>query len=336
MRKRPAPKAPQQLLDAGDRQGMVALANAFLDWCRVHNFSAVTVENHLRYLKAFIGWAELRGVTRPMEVTRLILERYQRWLFQHRKANGDPLSFATQKCYLVPLRSWFKWLARQNHVLYNPAADLELPKLHQAVPSNVLTAREAELVLAQPNITDTFGLRDRAILETFYSTGMRRLELAALGVYDIDRDRGTVHIHQGKGKKDRVVPIGDRALHWVERYRLEARPKLLVSGTVTEVLFITHFGEPFQLDRLTRLVQEYVEAADIGKRGSCHMFRHTVATLMLEAGCDIRYIQMMLGHASLNTTEIYTRVSIRKLVETHRAMHPATKKPSPAPARPVE
>src|SRR6516162_6534991 len=103
MRKRPAPKAPQQLLDAGDRQGMVALANAFLDWCRVHNFSAVTVENHLRYLKAFIGWAELRGVTRPMEVTRLILERYQRWLFQHRKANGDPLSFATQKCYLVPL-----------------------------------------------------------------------------------------------------------------------------------------------------------------------------------------------------------------------------------------
>jgi integrase/recombinase XerD len=336
MRKRPAAKIPKQFRTDGDPQGMAALGNAFLEWCRVHNYSDCTTANLHRYIKGFIEWADLRGVNRPNEVTRAILERYQRWLFQYRKANGDPLTFSTQTCYLAPLRSWFKWLAKQNHILFNPASELELPKQHQLVPGNILTAKEAELVLAQPNVASVVGLRDRAILEVFYSTGMRRLEVAALGIYDIDRERGTVHIHLGKGRKDRVVPIGDRALQWVERYRLEARPRLIVSGMPTDVLFLTQAGEPIPLDRLTALVQQYVETTDIGKHGSCHMFRHTCATLMLENGCDLRYIQMMLGHANLNTTEIYTRVSIKKLVENHRATHPANMKPSPPHGQAVE
>lgn len=132
-----------------------------------------------------------------------------------------------------------------------------------------------------------------------------------------------IHIHQGKGKKDRVVPVGDRALHWIDRYQQDARPKLLVSGRPTTVLFLTHHGEEFTLYRLSQLVQEYIAAADIGKKGSCHTLRHTMATLMVEAGCDIRFLQVILGHASLKTTEIYTQVSIRKLVEVHRATHPA-------------
>ena len=168
------------------------------------------------------------------------------------------------------------------------------------------------MVMTQPDVADPLGLRDRAILETFYSTGMRRLELAGLGVYDIDRDRQTIHIHRGKGKKERVVPVGERALHWIDRYQQDARPKLLVSGRATNVLFLTHHGEEFTLYRLSQLVQEYITAADIGKKGSCHTLRHTMATLMVEAGCDIRFLQVILGHASLKTTEIYTQVSIRK------------------------
>lgn len=329
MRKRITARPKKAFPVAGDPDGFTALCNQYMEWGRVHNFSDHTIDHAFRYLGAFVQWAEARGLTKPGEVTKPILERYQRWLFHYRKLNGEPLSFSTQKCYLVPLRSWFRWLARNNHIAFNPASELELPKQTQALPKDILTAAEADLVMSRPDVGDPLGLRDRAILETFYSTGMRRLELAGLGVYDIARDRGTVHIHQGKGKKDRVVPLGERALHWIDRYQQEVRPKLLVSGKATNILFLTHHGEEFTLYRLSQLVQEYIAAADIGKKGSCHTLRHTMATLMVEAGCDIRFLQVMLGHASLKTTEIYTQVSIRKLVEVHRATHPA-KLPKPA------
>ena len=166
------------------------------------------------------------------------------------------------------------------------------------------------------------GLRDRAILEIFYSTGMRRSELMGLGLFDLDRERGTVMIRQGKGKKDRMIPIGERAITWIDRYQTRVRPELVIErGNTT--LFLTQAGEAFTPDRLTQLVRGYVKAADIGKTGSCHLLRHTMATLMLENGADIRYIQAMLGHAELSTTQIYTQVSIRKLKEIHSATHPA-------------
>jgi integrase/recombinase XerD len=322
--------------DRTDPQGMAALCHAYLEWGQVHNYSDHTINHQLRYLNAFIAWASDRGLLRPGEVTKAILERYQRWLFHYRKEDGDPLSFATQKAYLVPVRMWFKWLARHNHILYNPASELELPKPCRTLPRNILTASEAELVMNQPDVHDTLGLRDRAILETFYSTGMRRVELSNLTLYDIDRERGTVLVNQGKGKKDRIIPIGDRALAWVEKYKQESRPKLLVGGKPTDLLFLTHFGEAFTLDRLSQMVQQYIAAADLGKQGSCHMFRHTMATLMLENGCDLRFIQMMLGHANLSTTQIYTQVSIKKLVEMHRATHPARLERSPGEAADVQ
>jgi integrase/recombinase XerD len=336
MRKRTTPKPKKAFRATGDPQGMAALCNSYLEWGRVHNFSAHTIDHAYRYLGAFIAWAEARGLSKPAEVTKPILERYQRWLFHYRKQNGDPLSFSTQKCYLVPLRSWFRWLARNNHIPFNPASELELPKQGQRLPKDILTTAEAELVMGQPDVTDPLGLRDRAILETFYSTGMRRLELAGLGVYDIDRERQTIHIHQGKGKKDRVVPVGERALFWIGRYQNEARPKLLVSGRATNILFLTHHGEEFTLYRLSQLVKGYIVAAETEKTGSCHTLRHTMATLMVEAGCDIRFLQVILGHASLKTTEIYTQVSIRKLVEVHRATHPAKLNARPAEAAAVD
>jgi len=177
---------------------------------------------------------------------------------------------------------------------------------------------------------EAIGIRERAMLETLYSTGMRRSELAGLSVFDIDR--GTVMIRQGKGKKDRMIPIGERALHWIERYQLEVRPELVV-GRNCNALYLTNLGEPFTPPRLTELVRDYVLAAKIGKTGACHLFRHTMATLMLENGADIRFIQAMLGHADLSTTQIYTQVSIRKLKEIHTATHPAkARQPRPKAA----
>jgi integrase/recombinase XerD len=218
----------------------------------------------------------------------------------------------------------FKWLARENHILYNPASELELPRMERRLPRYILNVGEVEKVLAGADLATPIGIRDRAIMETLYSTGMRRMELIRLHLTDVDSERGTVMIRQGKGKKDRMIPIGDRALAWIIKYRDDVRPALACGAevAVSGTLFLTTLGEPLRANGLTRLVRAYVDAACIGKQGACHLFRHTCATLMLEGGADIRFIQALLGHAELTTTQIYTQVGIRTLKEIHTATHP--------------
>ena len=194
-------------------------------------------------------------------MTRTVLESYQRHVFHYRKKNGEPLSFTGQHDRLVPLRVWFKWMARQHHILHNPARELELPRLGIRLPKAVLTAAEAEQIIEQTNIHDPLGLRDRAILETLYSTGMRRLELVRLKLWDLDLERATVSIRQGKGKKDRIIPLGDRAAAWVRKYLEESRPQL-VTEPDDNIVFLSNAGEPFSLDYLTEMVRGYVEAAN--------------------------------------------------------------------------
>jgi integrase/recombinase XerD len=215
-------------------------------------------------------------------------------------------------------------LAKQNVLLWNPASELELPRTQRRLPKHVLSVSEVEQVLAVPDVKDVFGLRDRAILETLYSTGIRRKELIGLGLLDIDHERGTVHVREGKGGRERFIPIGERARLWIEKYANDARPELIMPPD-EGVLFITRFGEAFRPAPLTNLVRGYVDRAELGKTGACHLFRHTLATVMLEHGADIRYIQEMLGHAELSTTQIYTQVSIRKLCAVYAATHPAAR-----------
>ena len=322
-RKSPAPPATP----------LAALLEKHLEDLRVRNYSEYTVKNRRVHIGFFLEWCHERGITEPVEVTRTVLESYQRHVFHYRKKNGEPLSFTGQHDRLVPLRVWFKWMARHRHILHNPASELELPRLGMRLPKAVLTASEAEQVIAQTDVNDVLGLRDRAILETFYSTGMRRLELVNLTLWDLDLERATVIIRQAKGKKDRIIPLGDRAAEWVRKYIEESRPRLMRESD-DKIVFLSNAGEPFSLDYLTEMVRGYVEAAHIGKQGACHLFRHTMATLMLEGGADIRFIQAMLGHADLKTTQIYTHVAIRQLQEIHRATHPAKLRgPRLAPAR---
>ena len=307
--------------DASDPESLYNHMRRFSAWLREKNYSATTIVSREVYLRFFIEWCIDRGIKRPQDVTRPIIERYQRFIFVYRKKDGQPLSTSSQHIRITPIRAWFKWLARQNFILYNPAADLELPRMEKRLPKHILTVKEAEEVLAVPDLETSTGIRDRAMLEVLYSTGMRRMELRHLKVHDIDAERGTVMIRQGKGKKDRMIPIGERAVAWIEKYRNDVRPEL-VTGADEGELFLSHLGEAFAPNRLTQLVREYIAAADIGKTGSCHLFRHTMATLMLENGADIRFIQAMLGHAELSTTQIYTQVSIRQLKAIHSATHP--------------
>ena len=309
-------------LDALAHVALTHYARHFLAHIEARGLSPHTVKNRAQSLREFIGWCAERSLNQPQDITRPILERYRRHLFHARKDNGAPLSFATQHARLVALKSFFKWATREGHLQSNPASDLDLPKLHRRLPRHILTVEEVERILAQTAVHGELGLRDRAILETLYSTGMRRSEAANLSVYDVDLNNGTVMIREGKGRKDRFIPIGERACAWIEKYREEVRPQY-VREPDDGTLFLTEYGEPLHNNRLSDLVRKYLDAAGIEKPGSCHLFRHTMATLMLENGADIRYIQSMLGHAMLSTTEIYTHVSIRKLKEIHAATHPA-------------
>jgi len=316
-RRRARPSTPKPPAD-----NLQALMEQHLAWMQSQNFSEDTVNTRRACIGYFLDWCRERSLADVHEITRPVLERYQRSLYQYRKKNGSPLTFRTQNSRLRAVKGFFRWLARGNHILHNPASELLLPRLENRLPKYILNAEEAEIVIQQPNITTAHGLRDRAILETFYSTGMRRMEVANLKLYDIDSERGTVMVRQGKGKKDRHIPIGERALVWVNKYIREARPELLVS-TDDGTVFLTDLGEPYHRSHLTSLVRSYLRRSKIGKMGGCHLFRHTVATLMLENGADIRVIQEMLGHAKLTTTELYTRVSINLLKQVYAATHPA-------------
>jgi integrase/recombinase XerD len=291
---------------------------------RVRNYSERTIAGTERALRLFVSWADDRGLERPAEVTKPILEHYQRWLFYYRKSTGKPLTFSSQRERLQKLRNFFKWLARQNAIPSNPASDLDLPRVERRIPRAILSEREIDKVLAQPDLSDPLGVRDRTMMEVLYSTGLRRHELAALELFDVDTERGTLTVRQGKGKRDRVVPIGERALGWIAKYIEEARSELIVSDA-ERTLFVNEHGERFNLGGLTNLMRWYVNRAKVGKHGACHIFRHTMATHMLEGGADIRHIQEILGHAETSTTAIYTRVSIRHLKRVHEATHPAAK-----------
>lgn len=183
-------------------------------------------------------------------------------------------------------------------------------------------------MMAQSLLHGELGLRDRALLETLYSTGIRRSELIHLKLYDIDLRNGSLMVRSGKGQKDRYVPLGSRAIHWLRRYLDELRSAIVIEpddGTV----FLHEFGEPFSKNRLSDLVKKTLRAAGIDRPGAAHLFRHAMATHMLTNGADIRFIQAILGHAQLTTTEIYTHVSIAKLKEVHALTHPAERRSAP-------
>src|SRR5277367_1233268 len=157
--------------EAEPKTPMELLMREHLDALRVRGYSEFTVKNRLVHIGFFIEWAYEHGLREPIEVTRPVLERYQRYLFFYRKKNGEPLSFRSQHACLVPLRVWFRWMTRQNHILHNPASELELPRLGRALPKNIFSAQEVERIMQGCDLSDPIGLRDRAILEVLYSTG---------------------------------------------------------------------------------------------------------------------------------------------------------------------
>jgi len=307
----------------------------YLRTLEIRNYSKGTLrarESHLRY---FLLWCDQRGIARPDEVNVALMERFQRHLYYYRTAAGKPLSFGSQGSRLHEIRRFYLWMMRSRIVEANPADALEVPRKEYRLPKAVLTAGEVETILATCDLKSPMGIRDRAVLELLYSTGLRRFEVCNLKVWDLDMENGTMMVRQGKGKKDRCLPIGERAGLWLQKYVDDVRP-LFAMEPDDGFLFLTRHRQAFSPERISEIVRQVVAASGITKPASAHLFRHTMATLMLEGGADIRYVQAMLGHASLSTTEIYTRVAIRKLKEVHAMSHPGAKLERPKTAIEIE
>jgi integrase/recombinase XerD len=315
------------------------LQRQYLQSMILRNCSERTIEYWAMNLSHFNVWCQERGIEEVTEVTIDTLNGYRSYLFHRRNPRTNkPLRFSTQHCYLIVVRRWMTWLYKQGHLAEDVGKPFELPRPEQRLPLEVLTADEVESILNQTDVTRPVGLRDRAMLEVFYSTGIRNSELVSLQLYDVDEARGVLVIRQGKGKKDRVVPLGDRALQWIKKYVADVRPSLVALGTSGTILFLNSKGRPFVRGHLSMLVRGYKRKAGITKVGSCHLLRHTAATLMMDNGADLRSLQEFLGHARLTTTQIYTHVSITRLQEVHKRTHPASRAPAtgvPAPGDPA-
>ncbi|MDR0781752.1 MAG: site-specific tyrosine recombinase XerC [Pseudomonadales bacterium] len=308
-----------------DLRGLFAAMRRYMEHRAILGATEQGLYNMEYKLRQFIAWADERGVTHPSQVSRAVIERYQRWLLHYRKKDGQPLSVSSRRTRIVPLRGFFRWLTRQGEIPANPASDIDLPRMIRRLPRHVLSAGEAERVLAQADLGSVAGVRDRAMMEVLYATGLRRMELVQLQVGDIDAERAVASVRMGKGQKDRFVPLGERALHWIEQYLDEVRPQLAWNAE-EHTLFLTREGTPLDLHWLSELMGRYVDSAELGKHGSCHLWRHTMATLMLEGGADIRFVQAMLGHAEIGSTQIYTQVAIRQLARVHALTHPGVKR----------
>ena len=309
---------------------LASLIGAYLAAAEAEGYAASTLAGRRLHLRHFLAWCEARGLLAPEDLTPAVLERYRQGLYHRRQANGAALAWATQANHLTAVRRLLAWAARTKRLAVNPAAELALPRLPRRLPRAVLTVSEVERVLAQPELRTALGLRDRAIMEVLYSTGIRRMELVGLDLTDLEPEGGTLFVREGKGKKDRLVPIGERAIRWTLQYLEDVRPRVIeraaqraVRHRSTRALFLTARGARLRPTKLTDRLHQYLVATGIPKPGSVHIFRHTMATLMHNAGADIRDLQEILGHAQLSTTQIYTHVAIERLKAIHQRTHPA-------------
>jgi integrase/recombinase XerD len=337
-RRRPRPKGtPRRSVaipgDPSDPAGFHRAIAEWLEWLEVHGYAPQTVLDRSWNLANFVAWAELRGISRPAEVTLPVLEAYQRHVAARRKPDGTALARSTQEKAIVPLRLFFAWCTRSHRILYNPASELVLARKTHPLPKATLSVEEAEVVLALPDLGSPLGLRDRVMLEVLYATAMRRGELVSLDLCDVDLARRYLTLRQTKNRWDRVVPTGERAVAWLAEYLDRSRPQLVI-GEDPGAVFLAANGERLGVKWLSAQVHHYLEASGVGKPGSCHLFRHTAATLMLEGGADVRYVQELLGHRDLSSTHVYTRVAPERLAAVHAACHPGARLPSGGAGRP--
>ncbi len=295
----------------------------FLEHLEVErNLSPLTVRNYTHYLQRFIDWFKDQGYKDLKELDLEILRKYRVYLNRLEDEHGERLSKTTQSYHIIAMRSWLKWLVKNDAKVLLPEK-VDLPQA-ESTPMKFVSAKEMERVLAQPKVSTLIGLRDRAILETLFSTGLRVSELVSLDREQIDMDRQEFGV-VGKGRQPRVVFLSDRATIWLKRW-LQSREDhwdplfIRFSGSKPE---ITSDGEEMRLSArsVQRLVKKYSKKARLPVELTPHAIRHSFATDLLNNGAGLRDVQELLGHKNVATTQIYTHVTRPKLKKIHHKYH---------------
>lgn len=300
------------------------LARRYLAYLELRSFAErtrVTRASALRLLFRF--FAETK-VPDAQAVTAAVLRDFQRWHHYEPTNRGAARSVRYQNRVLTTVRGFFRFLYAEGLTAHNPAAELEYAREPQSLPRNILTPQEARRVIEAPDTTTVLGYRDRAILETLYATGIRKNELMQLMLADVRLEEELLRINAGKGGKDRVVPLTRVACSFLETYIKAVRPQLL-GKKKSERLFLSLRGRPIARNTLGSVVEKYAARARIKKRVTCHLWRHSCATHLLQNKANLRHVQEILGHRSLATTERYLHLTITELKEAHRRFHPREK-----------
>ena len=325
-------------MNESQRQRIKLMAERFSEWLEAINYSPKTRVNYTRDIKLFLAWlTENTALNSIVEVTPAHLQQYQIWLynFAHHddkeaatkeKAAPKRLSVGTQANRLAAVRKFFSWLLSEQQIAYNPASTLQLPKQPQRLPRGVLTKSEARRLIEATPAVKPRDIRDRAILETLYATGIRRAELIALTIYDADLQTATLRIEHGKGNTKRVVPLTQSAIAALKLYLEEARSLFIREAGQVRLFVSTRSGGPLDDDDIVRIVAKAANRAGIRKHVTPHTLRHTCATHLLKGRADIRQIQKLLGHRRLSSTEVYTRVELTDLHEVIARCHPREKR----------
>ena len=272
-----------------------------------------TLESYRRDLRLFSAWLSAERGKTLLQAQRMDLLDYLAYKFQ-RKAK--PRSAAR---LLSSLKRFYRFLLRENRIQADPTLQVDSPKLPRSLPK-ILTEEDVDALLAAPNVETPLGLRDKSMLEVLYASGLRVSELVTMQVGQLSQDMGVVRV-VGKGSKERLVPVGEEALTWIRHYLDIARPEIL-AGRQADALFITARGAAMTRQAFWYLIRRYADLAAIRKGISPHTLRHAFATHLLNHGADLRVVQMLLGHADISTTQIYTHVARERLKQLHAKHHP--------------
>ena len=288
----------------------------FLNTMRVEEGLAEnTIISYKQELNRMMTYLGRQGVERVQEIDQATVLTHLKWL------NEDQLATSTRSHYVSTLRHFFRYLKLDGVIESNPMEKISLPKKIQHLPA-VLTLDEVDRILAAPDVSRPLGLRDRTLLETLYSTGMRVSEIIHIKLADIHLDMGFIQTI-GKGDKERLVPIGELAEEWINRYLTEGRPKLVKDEDESQdYLFVNNRGKPLSRQGVWKNLKKMVMMADITKDISPHTLRHSFATHLLENGADLRVVQELLGHSDISTTQIYTHIHAQYMKDIYKQNHP--------------
>jgi integrase/recombinase XerD len=291
---------------------------SFLEALKIRRCSPATIKSRDGSLALFFRYLAGKGVDDARDVSRQTIKDYQLW---SQGQNYTPMTVVSR---MQALRRFFEHLETTDVILVNPCAGIPLPKLGPRLPKIVLAEQEAKALLEAPDTRTQVGIRDRAILETFYSTGIRLEEMAQLSIHDVDHSNGFVRVNKGKCAKDRMTPLGRKACHCVSEYVQKVRAEWSQNSPDKRALWLSSKPPhgPLKSQAIQVMVKRYGRDAGIEKHVTPHVWRHTCATHLVADGANIAYVQRLLGHRSLRTTQIYTRTTIAEIKATHAQSHP--------------